>query len=70
VQVVIADNNKGTLATKAHALNEHHHRRETIACDVRGYEDVCRLREFALERFSKVDRLMYNARASVTRGLP
>ena len=70
MQVVIADNNEGALATKAHALIEHHHRLGTIACDVRGYEDVCHLREFALDRFSKVERLMNNARASVTRGLP
>ena len=70
MQVVIADNNEDALGTTAHELSEHHHRLETITCDVRSYEDVCRLREFALERFSNVDCLMNNAGASVTRGLP
>ena len=35
---------------------------------MRGYEDVCHLREFALERFSKVDRLMNNARPQLLGG--
>ena len=35
MQVVIADNNEDALATTAHELSEHHHRLETITCDVR-----------------------------------
>ena len=68
MQVVIADNDEDALATTAHELSEHHQLLETITCDVRSYEDVCRLREFALERFSNVDCLMNNAGASVTWG--
>ena len=63
MQVVIADNNEDALATTAHELSEHHPRLEMITCDVRSYEDVCRLREFALERFSNVDCIMNNAGA-------
>ena len=70
MQVVIADNNEDALAATAHELSKHHQRLETITCDVRSFEDVCRLREFALERFSNVDCLMNNAGAPVTRGLP
>ena len=35
MQVVIADNSEDALATRAHELSEHHHRLETITCDVR-----------------------------------
>ena len=35
MQGVIADNNEDALVTRAHELSEHHHRLETITCDVR-----------------------------------
>ena len=70
MQVCIADLDAAGLREAQARLDAHSARLHAMLCDVADVDQVEELRDATLERFGRVDLLMNNAGAGVTRALP
>ncbi len=70
MQVLIADRDESALATAAESLAEYGDSLVTQSCDVSDVNQLEQLREQALNQFGRIDCVMNNAGASVTRASP